>query len=54
MGTRYFARKAMSREDKEILELMIGYLGGTVPGFTFKMPGADHHARWRSKTIEED
>ena len=40
------------REDyKELLELMIVYLGGTVSGFTFKMPGADHHARWMSKAI---
>ena len=26
-------------------------LGGTVPDFSFKIPGADHHARWMSKAI---
>ena len=40
------------REDyRELLELLIVSLGGTVPGFSFKMPGADHHARWMSKAI---
>ena len=46
------AKGTWPREDyKELLELMIVYLGGPVPGFTFKMPGADHHARWMSKAI---
>ena len=26
-------------------------LGGKVDGFAFRMPGADHHARWMSKVI---
>ena len=28
---------------KELLELLIIYLGGYVPGFCFKLPGPDHH-----------
>ena len=44
--------KTWPREDyKELLELLIVSLGGTVPGFSFKIPGADHHARWMSKAI---
>ena len=35
-------KQTWPREDyKEMLELMIIYLGGSVPGFTFKIPGAD-------------
>ena len=30
---------------RELLELVIIYLGGSVPNFSFKLPGADHHAR---------
>ena len=45
-------KKTWPREDyKEMLELMIIYLGGTVPGFTFKIRGADSNARWMSKVI---
>ena len=45
-------RNTWPREDyRELLELLIVSLGGTVPGFSFKMPGADHHARWMSKAI---
>ena len=36
---------------KELLELVIVWLGGKVNTFTFKFPGADHHARWLSKAI---
>lgn len=40
------------RDDyKELLELVIVFLGGTVPGFSFKIPGAFHHARWMAKAI---
>ena len=28
-----------------------GLLGGKVNGFTFKLPGPDHHARWMAKVI---
>ena len=45
-------KKTWPREDyKELLQLLIVSLGGKVPGFSFKMPGADHHARWMSKAI---
>ena len=45
-------RKTWPREDyRELLELVIVSLGGYVPGFSFKIPGADHHARWMSKQI---
>ena len=45
-------RKTWPKEDyKELLELLIITLGGKVIGFCFKMPGADHHARWMSKII---
>ena len=30
---------------------MIIWLGGHVRNFSFKMPGADHNARWVSKAI---
>ena len=36
---------------KEVLHLLIVWLGGPVKDFTFKFPGADHHARWMSKVI---
>ena len=40
------------RDDyKELLHLIIIWLGGAVKSFTFKFPGADHHARWLSKAI---
>ena len=40
------------RDDyKELLELIIIWLGGNVPSFNLKFPGADHHARWLSKAI---
>jgi hypothetical protein len=40
------------RDDyKEFLELSILFLGGDIPGYFFKQPGAMHHARWMSKVI---
>ena len=36
---------------KEMCELLVQYLGGSVKNFKFKIPGADHHARWMSKVI---
>ena len=36
---------------KELLELVIIWLGGTLAAFKFRFPGADHHARWLSKAI---
>ena len=44
--------KTWPRDDyKELIELIIVWLGGHVRNFNFKMPGADHHARWMSKAI---
>ena len=40
------------RDDyKEFLELAIVCLGGNLPGFNFKKPGAFHHARWMGKVL---
>ena len=40
------------RDDwKEFMELVVVSLGGQVDGFSFKLPGPDHHARWMSKCI---
>ena len=40
------------REDyREFLELAIIFLYGTVPKFSFCVPGAFHHARWMAKAI---
>ena len=40
------------REDyKELLDLLIVSLEGNIKDFKFKMPGANHHARWISKAI---
>ena len=37
---------------REFLQLVVVSLGGErEEGFTFKVPGADHHARWMSKGI---
>jgi len=40
------------RDDyKELLQLVIVWLGGYVENFRFRTPGPDHHARWMSKAI---
>ena len=40
------------REDyKELLQLVIVCLRGKVEDFKFRLPGADHHARWMWKAI---
>ena len=36
---------------KELVELLIIYLGGKIYNFKFRITGADHHARWMSKII---
>ena len=36
---------------EELLELVIVWLGWHVENFSFKYPGADHHARWMSKAL---
>ena len=38
---------------REFLQLVVVSLGGErEEGFTFKVPGADHHARWMSKGMK--
>ena len=45
-------QKTFPRDDyKEFMELVVISLGGEVEGFTLKLPGPDHHARWMSKCI---
>ena len=40
------------RDDyKELVQLMIVWLGGEVESFAFNRPGPDHHARWMAKAI---
>ena len=40
------------REDyKEFCQLVVVALGGQIDKFRFRLPGADHHARWLSKGI---
>ena len=36
---------------KELIELTIVMLGGTLDGFSIKFPGPDHHARWMIKAL---
>ncbi|CAH0552503.1 unnamed protein product [Brassicogethes aeneus] len=56
-GVLEFAEKQLEviqpREDyREILELLIIFLGGTPPrGVRFRSPGALHHARWMAKIL---
>ena len=47
-----FSKNTWPRGDyKEMMELLIVFLGGSVENFKFHIPGADHHARWMSKII---
>lgn len=42
----------LPRDDyKEFCQLTLIILGVTIPGYKFKRPGAQHHARWMSKVI---
>lgn len=36
---------------KELLQLSVIFLGGDIPNFDFKQPGAMHRARWMAKII---
>jgi hypothetical protein len=45
---------SLRHDYKELVELTVLYLGGVFPAeynFTFKAPGAFHHARWMSKVL---
>ncbi|XP_076683131.1 uncharacterized protein LOC143376538 [Andrena cerasifolii] len=49
---KYPSEFKQPREDyREFLELSIIFLNGTVPKFSFRVPGAFHHARWMAKAI---
>ena len=51
-GEKMLETKSWVREDyREFLQLMVKALGGHVKDFRFRLPGADHHARWMSKGI---
>lgn len=51
-GLDSLKQNTFPRDDyKELVELVVVWLGGHVDNFTFKYPGADHHARWMSKAI---
>ena len=50
--TKFRQDKTFPREDyKELCELCVLFLGGTVPGFRFQYPGAYHNARYMSQAI---
>ena len=49
---KHLKKKTSPRDDyKELLHLVIVWLGGHVEKFSFKYPGADHHARWMSEAL---
>ena len=51
-GEEMLAKGTWPRADyQEFLQLVVVALGGRVEGFRFRLPGADHHARWMSKGI---
>lgn len=52
-GQRHLVEGTFARGDyREFLQLVVVCLGGgREDGFTFRIPGADHHARWMSKGI---
>ena len=39
------------KDYKEYLELAIIFLGGIIPNFSFKRPGATHYACWMAKIL---
>ena len=36
---------------RKLMQLLVVLLGGTMAGFSFKLPGPYHHARWVSKCL---
>ena len=51
-ASKEHSKNTWARADyKELLELVIIFLGGKIENFLFKLPGPDHHARWMSKQI---
>ncbi|KZS02306.1 Uncharacterized protein APZ42_000705 [Daphnia magna] len=51
-ATGCLASKTFPREDyRELVQLTVLFLGGTVPDFRFRKPGAHHHARFMAYSI---
>ena len=51
-GLGVLDKNVFPRDDyKELIQLIVVWIGGPVKAFSFKFPGADHHARWMSKAI---
>ena len=51
-GEEHLQLGTFARGDyREFLQLAMVCLGGNKEGFTFRQPGADHHARWMSKGV---
>ena len=51
-GLNMIKHNVFPRDDyKELVQLVVVWLGGPVKTFSFRVPGADHHARWMSKAI---
>ena len=51
-GEKALKENKFARNDyQELLQLCVLYLGGSVPNVSFRIPGADHHARFMSKGI---
>ena len=51
-ATKEHSKNTWARADyKELIELVIIFLGGKIDNFKFRLPGPDHHARWMSKEI---
>ena len=57
IDTKNFCETALTRDCfqrgdyKALCELLVIYLGGHVPGFQFKQPGAHHHARFMADCL---
>ena len=51
-GEEHLQLGTFARGDyREFLQLAMVCLGGNKEGFTFRQPGADHHAWWMSKGV---
>lgn len=48
---KYLAKVHIRHDYRELLQLAIIFLGGSIPNFTFRTPGATSHARFMSKAI---
>lgn len=48
---QYLQKKQPRADYKELVELVLIFLGHNIPKYHFKAPGAFHHARWMAKAI---